>query len=150
MPVVNVLAKVGHKDRVFEEQAVQRTRDLFARHFGTEYPVNVSLIRNWKISQMLWIEGEDGETTAATLISNNTRGDFFRVNGLAVDTHHQRKGFATAIMDHVDTITPSGAVVEVAVDLDTESTEWLISWYTRRGFKEIGVFGAETRMHKRL
>jgi len=149
MPTVSVLTKTGRIDREFEEQAVRRTRVLIAKHFGTELPVSASLLREWKIGMMLWMEGEDGETVATTLVSTNKRGDFLRLNGLAVETEHQRKGYGTAILNHLDTLIPKGTMVEVTVQLDTENTKWLVDWYSRRGFKEAGIVGVEIRMLKR-
>ena len=98
---------------------------------------------------VLWIEGEGGETVATTLVSMNKRGDFLRLNGLAVETQFQRKGFGTAVLNHLDTIIPKGTILETTVQLDTENTKWLIDWYSRRGFKDVGIIGLETRMLKR-
>ena len=143
-PIVHHLAKVYDKDEAFASEAATRTHELFAKYFGTEYPIDTTLINDWKIGQILWIEDEEtGATAAACLVAVYGLPPLHRINGLAVDIEYRRKGYASAILNELITLTPTSTLLEAVVDRDTECTEWLIEWYSRMGFEVVGASKAE-------
>jgi GNAT superfamily N-acetyltransferase len=107
------------------------------------------VIRTNHITRAAWID--DG--VAATLLAERRLGKtvYYRVMGLAVAPAHRRRGHAAALMRRIETLVPTGAEIEVGVDLGRPSTDWLMAWYTTRlGYALRSESDEEAVLRKRV
>jgi GNAT superfamily N-acetyltransferase len=133
---IKVLSKKGPHSKRFDSMAAQITQALYALYFGPPM-VTKKVIRSLNIRHVLWIEGEEGTPIAAMMVMFNSMMGYYRVSGLVVDVRYQRQGFGAALMEKVMTeVLPDGAELQLGVDTEKETTEWLRQWYARLGFKE--------------
>lgn len=122
----------------FHARVAERVAPLYAAAFGSEYPVTSGAVHQMQVQCCIWLEADD-KTVAATMISTRYRDPTrFRIEGIAVDEAHRRRGLATRLIKAVDEFMGSvaeGSTIELGVDLDTDDTDWLVQLYERHGYK---------------
>ena len=135
--------------KAFDTRAAYVAYALYNTCFPEIPPMTERVIRTNHITRAAWID--DG--VAATLLAERRLGKtvYYRVMGLAVAPAHRRRGHAAALMRRIETLVPTGAEIEVGVDLGRPSTDWLMAWYTTRlGYALRSESDEEAVLRKRV
>ena len=130
MAQVNVYSKKYNK--FYSTNAAKLTSALYLSEMGVK--VTPHTIKREMIVFVFSIKGEDGTTIGATMLSKRWHYPY-RVMGLAVVD--KRKGYGTALMQALCDSVPKSSIIELGVDKHKETTEWLLKWYQKLGFKIV-------------
>lgn len=149
---IQTLVRAAGAEKDFDTRAAYAAYGLYHTCFPGLPPVTERVIRANRITRAAWI----GDGVAATLLAerlepNRGRAKYYRVMGLAVAPAHRRRGHAAALMRHLETLVPAGAVIELGVDKGRPSTDWLLDWYTTRlGYAPHSEDATEAVLRKRV
>lgn len=145
--MLRVLAKNGKSDKPFCRQAAAVTHDLYLSEFGPELPVTEGLVGRANVRYVFWAENPDGRVIAASMVKEISP-NYVRILGLAVS--EKRQGHGTAIMRKIEATMPSGTEIELGVDLNKDTTDFLLDWYKRLGYSAQDQNSIEIIMRKRV
>ena len=144
--LLHVLSFTKRDSEAFRTKAAQVCADLYLEAFGPALPVTPQLIFQARIQHLIWIEDDERQPVAATMVAMRSKQDY-RIMGVAVAS--KRMGHGTALMRKIEEILPQGARLELGVDTGKDSTEWLQRWYERLGYETERDAGYEIVMVKR-
>ena len=151
-PKPKTLTKTKANDKDFDTRAASLTYALYGVCFPNVPPITIRSIKHNRITRVAWLA--EAETVfGATMLAERLdprRVVYYRIMGLSVAPTHARRGHGLALMRCLETLVPPGAEIELGVDLNRPSTDWLFAWYTRLGYTFLYERDDEAVMRKRI